>query len=89
MRRNADFLLREVADSLVLVPVGPATKFFPGMIRLNETGRFVWELLEQEQSEESLADALLDKYEVTREQAAADVDAFLARLRPTGALICE
>lgn len=89
MRRNADFLLREVADSLVLVPVGPSTKLFPGMIRLNETGRFVWELLEQEQSEESLADALLDKYEVTREQAAADVDAFLARLRPTGALICE
>lgn len=86
MKRNPNFLLRQVADSTVLVPVGPATKQFPGMIRLNETGRFVWELLEQEQTRESLTDALLARYEVTREQAAADVDAFLQRIQPTGAL---
>ena len=39
MKGNKDFLLREVADSLVLVPVGEAARRFPGMIRLNETGQ--------------------------------------------------
>lgn len=86
MKRNASFLLRDVADSLVLVPVGDAAKRFPGMIRLNETGRFLWELLEQEQTRESLTNAILGRYEVSYERAGADVDAFLERLRPTGAL---
>ena len=89
MKGNKDFLLREVADSLVLVPVGEAARRFPGMIRLNETGRLLWELLEREQTPESLTEALLSRFEVSREQAAADVKAFLERLRPTGAILFE
>ena len=89
MKGNKDFLLREVADSLVLVPVGDAARRFPGMIRLNETGRLLWELLQQEQTPESLTEALLSRFEVSREQAAADVNAFLERLRPTGAILFE
>jgi len=89
MKGNKDFLLREVADSLVLVPVGEAARRFPGMIRLNETGRLLWELLEREQTPESLTEALLSRFEVSREQAGADVEAFLERLRPTGAILFE
>ena len=89
MKGNKDFLLREVADSLVLVPVGEAARRFPGMIRLNETGRLLWELLQQEQTAESLTETLLSRFEVSREQAAADVKAFLERLRPTGAILFE
>ena len=87
MRRNANFLLRQVADSQVLVPVGEASRKFPGMIRLNETGCFLWEKLEQEQTVQSLTEALLVRYEVSVQQAQADVEAFLARIRPTGALV--
>jgi len=87
MKGNKDFLLREVADSLVLVPVGEAARRFPGMIRLNETGRLLWELLEREQTPESLTEALLSRFEVSREQAGADVEAFLEKLRSTGAVV--
>ena len=41
MRRSPDFLLREVADTRVIVPVGPATAKYPGMINVNETGAFI------------------------------------------------
>ena len=87
MKRNADFLLRQVAGSQVLVPVGAATKRFPGMIRVNPTGCYLWELLETEQTRESLAMALQERYEVTLEQAAKDVDAFVEKLLPTGAIV--
>ena len=87
MKRNSDFLLRNVADSLVVVPVGPATASFPGMITLNATGAYIWELLEQEQTVESLVAALTQTYEVTEEQARQDVQNFVNRLIPTGAIL--
>lgn len=87
MKQNPDFLLREVADSLVLVPVGQATKSFPGMITLNTTGKFLWELLEADQTAETLIAALLDRYEVTEEVAAKDVATFLEKLTAATAII--
>lgn len=86
MKRSADFLLRQVAGSWVLVPVGEATKRFPGMIRVNDTGCYIWELLETEQTKEGLVDALVTRYDVSREKAAQDVDAFVNKLIPTGAV---
>ena len=87
MKQNPDFLLREVADSLVLVPVGEATKTFPGMITMNPTGKFLWELLAQEQTAETLTAAILERYEVTEEVAAKDVATFLEKLTSAGAVI--
>ena len=87
MKQNPDFLLREVADSLVLVPVGEATKVFPGMITMNPTGKFLWELLAQEQTPESLTDALVERYEVDRETAAKDVAVFVEKLTSATAII--
>ena len=50
MRRNENFILRRVADMSVIVPLGAAAEAFPGMISVNETGAFLWDLLEQEQN---------------------------------------
>ena len=87
MRRNPDFLLREVAGTIVVVPVGKATTVFSGMITMNPTGAFLWEKLETEQTVESLTAALLECYEVTEELARKDVEAFVQRLIPTGAIL--
>lgn len=87
MKRNPDFLLRDVADTLVIVPVGAATSAFPGMITLNSTGAYIWELLETEQTVTSLVDALVARYEVEEAAARADVEAFVSRLIPTGAVL--
>ena len=89
MKQNPDFLLREVADSLVLVPVGAAAKHFPGMITLNETGKLLWEALEQEQTQATLAALLLEHYQVEPEQADKDVQIFLQKLTAVGAVIRE
>lgn len=87
MKRNPDFLLREVADTLVVVPVGQASINFPGMITLNATGAFLWELLETEQTVASLVEKMVARYEVEAEKARQDVEAFVAKLMPTGAIL--
>jgi hypothetical protein len=87
MKRNPEYLLRDVADSHVLVPVGAAVSLFAGMITLNPTGCVLWELLAEDQTVEGLTAALLERYEVTEEQARADVEKFLQTLEPTGAIL--
>lgn len=86
MKRNENYLLRDVAGSLVIVPVGAAVTTFPGMITVNATGAYIWELLEQEQTVASLAQALVERYDVDIDRATADVESFIARLQTTGAL---
>lgn len=87
MKRSSDFLLREVAGTLVIVPVGAAVSVFPGMITLNATGAYIWELLANDQTVETLVAALVEHYEVDAEKARADVESFVEKLKPTGALI--
>ena len=87
MKRSNDFLLRDVAGALVIVPVGAAVSAFPGMITMNATGAYIWELLETEQTEDSLVAALVARYEVEKDRARADVQAFVGKLKPTGAIV--
>ena len=87
MKRNPDFLQQDVAGTKVIVPTGAAVTSFPGMITVNDTGVYLWELLETEQTVDTLVDALLENYEVEREQAKGDVESFLANLQSAGAVI--
>lgn len=89
MKRSPDFLLRSVADTLVLVPVGQAAAAFGGMVTLNSTGAYIWELLEDSQTVASIAEALTAHYDVSEQKAREDAEAFLAALMPTGAILEE
>ncbi len=81
MKLKSGFVLKTVGDNHIVVPVGAQTVDFRCMITLNETGAFLWKLLETEQTEETLVTALLEEYDVTKDRAAEDVDAFLTSLR--------
>ena len=84
MKISENFVLRQVADTWVVLPVGQASVDFNGMLTLNESGAILWRALEQGGSRDALADALLAEYEVDRATALADVDAFLKKLKDTG-----
>ena len=87
MIRNPQFIMRSVVDKQLIVPVEEAAKAYHGMLSGNTTGAFLWELLAQDQTEDTLTDALTGKYKVAREIALADVRHFLAKLRKVGAII--
>ena len=86
MKIKAGFVLKDVGDNHIVVPVGAQTVDFRCMITLNETGAFLWKLLENEQTEQSLVATLLQEYDVTEDRAAADVAAFLANLKDSALL---
>ena len=75
------FLLRKVAGDHVVVPVGEAGKVFHGMIRLNDTGAFLWEQCRKETTKEQVLQAMAEKYEFDESVAADELDSFLQQLR--------
>ncbi|MEG1989039.1 MAG: PqqD family protein [Oscillospiraceae bacterium] len=89
MKQNSGYLCREVAGSTVILPVGPAAMTFNGMVTLNETGRFLWEQLATEQTEQSLTAALLKEYSGEETQVSRDIGAFLEKLTQIGALTVQ
>ena len=50
-------------------------------LRVNGTGRVLWELLTEPRTEDELVDALVAHSGIERERAAGDVAEFIARLR--------
>ena len=86
MRRNDSFLLREVAGKQVAVPLGKAAVEFPGMLTLNSTGVYLWQLLEQEQTEDGLVAEFCQRYAVDEATARKDIAAFLDKLRSVKAI---
>lgn len=81
MKIKEGYVLREVAGSVVVVPAGERSKEFNGMINLNESGKVLWKRAESEFDAEALVETLLSVYDVSREQAANDVERFINILK--------
>lgn len=86
MKINENFLLREVAGSWVVIPIGEKCVDFNGMMNLNETGVFLWRELEKGAEKEELVTALTGEYDVSPEIAARDIDEFIGTLEKAGCL---
>lgn len=89
MRIAAGFCLRELLGEYIAVPTGAAAAGLSGLVSLNESGAFLFRLLEQEQTEDTLTQALLREYETDEHTARQDVCAFLGIMRDNGLLIEE
>lgn len=87
MRIKNGFVLREVAGQVMVIATGEASKDFHGMIKLNGTGKIIWEGLQENLSEEEIVSRLQNMYQVEREQAAADTRAFLNQMEEMGFLV--
>lgn len=81
MKIKSDFLLKKIAGSYVVVPVRTRAVDFSGIIKLSESGAFLWSILAEGCEKEELVTKLLDKYEVDEETARADVDRFVEKLK--------
>lgn len=86
MKIKEGFILRKVGKEQVVVAIGEAAALLNGLIKLNASGVVLWKQLEQGAQRSELVDTLLEKYDITRGQAEADVDAFLKPLLDIGAV---
>lgn len=81
MKIKPGYMLREVAGCSVVVAIGTDTMDFGGMINLNESGTFLWKLLEKGATEDELLTALLAEYDVDADTAKTDISAFINKMR--------
>ncbi len=86
MKIKKGFILRKVGGQNVVVAVGEASRSFSGIIRLNETGKLLWEQLSADKTEDELCAALISEYDISEEQAHDDVFAFVQKLKEAGLL---
>lgn len=86
MKTKKGFMLRNVADRNIVVPIGQASVDFNGVINLNESGAFLWKELAKGCSYDELLNALLSEYDVAEDIARRDIDAFLDVARKANVL---
>lgn len=86
MKLKEGFILREIAGTWVVIPIGANVVEFSGMITLNDTGAFLWRLLQDETGIRELVASLLETYNVDEATANADVEEFLSSFRKRGLL---
>ena len=72
-----EYVLRQIGDDYIIVPVGKSVLSFNGMITVNETGVFLWEQLVKGTTKEKLLRTMVETYEVTQKEAEKDIDEFL------------
>lgn len=81
MNIKKELIKREIAGESFLIPVGRTVYDANGLYALTEVGAFLWDLLPEAKGEEELLRAVLETYDVRRTEAAADIAAFLNKLR--------
>ncbi len=86
MRIKEGYLVREIADCHIVVPIGDRVIDFKGIMTLNDTGYFIWKCLSEDIAYAQLLSAILDEYEIDEATARADLDEFLEDARQNGVL---
>ena len=86
MKIKKGYLLREIAGSYVVVPVGERVIDFKGIMTLNDTGHFIWKCLSDDISYSQLLSKILEEYEIDELTTKGDLDEFLTSARGSGVL---
>lgn len=80
MKLNEKFVLRQIAEEYILVPVSGEFDF-NGIIALNDVGKEIYDLLPTVDSDDTLIAKMCEMFDAPCEEIEADVREFLSRLR--------
>ncbi len=78
MKINSEYKLRTVGGKNIIVST--AGMDFSGVITVNETAKFIWEILEKGAEKEDVVTALAKECQVDEKEISADVYEFIDKL---------
>jgi len=87
MKLKDGFILRKVGAQYIVAATGEVSKTFHGMIRLDESGAFAFELLRNEITEQEMFQALKEKYAADEAELQTALAHFLNTLKEADALV--
>jgi hypothetical protein len=80
MKIKSGFMLRNITDCWIVVPIGERVADFNGLISLNDTGAFLWRKLQEYTEQDKLVEELLSEYDIDKDTAKTDVEEFVISL---------
>jgi hypothetical protein len=80
MKIKEDLMLRNINEDWIIIPMGERLAEFNGIVKTNQSGSFIWKLLEEAKSREEIIAAMLQEYDIDEETAAFEFDTFLNTL---------
>ena len=88
-RVNPNAVYVEVCDEYLLVAVGEARGKLPQLRKLSESGAFIWRELEKGIASESIICAVMQEYEISRDEAQSiqKIRGLLHRFQNKGAAV--
>ena len=81
MKLRGEFVVRQVMDNTVAIPVGQTALQMNGMILLNDVSKVIWTCLEEETNLEQIVAAVTDAFYVSADEAQTDIEEFCDKLR--------
>lgn len=77
---KSGFVTREVGHELVLVPLTGNVAQMNELFTMNETGKFIWENIDDNTTVDELAEKMVEAFEVSPEIAKRDIVGFLEKM---------
>lgn len=87
MKLKYQFMIQKVGDSYMAVEATGSVSEFKGIIKLNETGKFIFENLKEETTLESLIEKVAKEFDGDKEEIASSVTDYCAALKDKGLII--
>ena len=81
MKLCGEFVVRQVMEHTIVIPVGKTALRLNGMIMLNDVSQLIWNCLEQGTDVERTVAAVTDAFDVSADEARADILEFCNKLR--------
>lgn len=81
MKLKCEFVVSEIADELVAVPVGKEAKSFHLVMKLNEESKKILELLNHETTVEEISSKIRKEYDVDDDTLKKYINEFVDQLR--------
>lgn len=82
MKIKAGLSLNVMGDEFVVVADDP--EVFRGMIKLNKSGAFVFELIQAETSKKDIIDKIVKKYDIDEKTASNDLIEYIETFKAAG-----
>lgn len=89
MKIKDGYILRKIANTDMVVPVGNNIADFNGIISLNGTATFLWRILKEGSQIPVMAEMLMKYYSVSKEVARKDTENFVMQLKEANILEYE
>ncbi|MDD5924501.1 MAG: PqqD family protein [Clostridia bacterium] len=86
IKSKEGLLVRKFGDKYVIVAIDDMADEFHSLITLNDTGLFIWKLIEKGTDADKILENILSTYDIDEETAKADIQNFIESARKAGIL---